>query len=103
LSPDAAHGAGVGFYGDFVSSLIGQRFATFAAVAAFVELFIGIGLVLGLAVRPIAILGSVYMVHLTLATWYVPGPNQPLSAYLDNAGKMIPLLFLFALFGLGHA
>lgn len=58
---------------------------------------------LGLAVRPIAILGSVYMVHLMLATWNVPGANEPMWRYLDNGGKLIPLLFLFVLFGFGHA
>ena len=100
---EAAHGAAVGFYGDFLGSLAVQLLASYAAVVAFVELFIGIGLVLGLAVRPISILGSVYMVHLMLATWNVPGPNGPMWRYLDNGGKLLPLLFLFVLFGFGHA
>jgi hypothetical protein len=81
----------------------GQHLAGFAALAAFIELFIGVGLALGLAVRPISILGSVYMVHLMLATWNVPGPNEPMWRYFDNGGKLIPLLFLFVLFGVGHA
>ena len=100
---EAAHGAAVGFYGDFLSSVAGQHLSGFAALAAGIELFIGVGLVLGLAVRPISILGSVYMVHLMLATWNVPGPNEPMWRYLDNGGKLIPLLFLFVLFGAGHA
>jgi uncharacterized membrane protein YphA (DoxX/SURF4 family) len=100
---EAARGAAVGFYGDFLGSVAGQHLAGSAALAAFIELFIGAGLVLGLAVRPISILGSVYMVHLILATWNVPGPNEPMWRYLDNAGKLIALLFLFVLFGLGHA
>lgn len=100
---EAAHGAAVGFYGDFLSSVAGQHLAGFAALAALIELFIGVGLVLGLAVRPISILGAVYMVHLMLATWNVPGPNEPMWRYLDNGGKLIPLLFLFVLFGFGHA
>ena len=100
---EAAHGAAVGFYGDFLSSVAGQHLAGFAALVAFVELFIGIGLVLGLAVRPISILGAFYMLHLMLATWNTPGPNEPLWRYLDNGGKLIALMFLFVLFGLGHA
>jgi uncharacterized membrane protein YphA (DoxX/SURF4 family) len=100
---DAAHGAGVGFYGEFLGSVAGQHLAGSAALFAFVELFIGVGLTLGLAIRPVSILGSVYMVHLMLATWNVPGPNQPMWSYLDNAGKLIALLFLFMLFGFGHA
>ena len=99
----AAHGAAVGFYGDFLSSVAGQHLAGFAALAAIIELFIGVGLVLGLADRPISILGSAYMVHLMLATWNVPGPNEPMWRYLDNDGKLLALLFLFVLFGSGHA
>jgi uncharacterized membrane protein YphA (DoxX/SURF4 family) len=100
---EAAHGAAAGSYGDFLSSVAGQHLAGFAALAAFIELFIGVGLVLGLAVRPISILGSLYMVHLMLATWNVPGPNEPMWRYLDNGGKLFALLFLFVLFGCGHA
>jgi uncharacterized membrane protein YphA (DoxX/SURF4 family) len=100
---EAAHGAAVGFYGDFLGSLAGPHVARFAAVVAFIELFIGTGLVLGLAVRPVSIMGSLYMFHLMLATWNVPGPNEPLWRYLDNDGKLIALLFLFVLFGAGHA
>lgn len=36
---EAAHGAAVGFYGDFLSSVAGQHLAGFAALAAFIELF----------------------------------------------------------------
>jgi uncharacterized membrane protein YphA (DoxX/SURF4 family) len=100
---EAARGAAVGFYGDFLSSVAGQHLTGFAALAAMIEFFIGVGLVLGLVVRPISILGAVYMVHLMLATWNVPGPNEPMWRYLDNGGKLIPLLFLFVLFGFGHA
>jgi uncharacterized membrane protein YphA (DoxX/SURF4 family) len=100
---EAAHGAAVGFYGDFLSSVAGQHLAGFAALVALIELFIGVGLVLGLAVRPISILGSAYMVQLMLATWNVPGPNEPMWRYLDNSCKLLALLFLFVLFGFGHA
>jgi uncharacterized membrane protein YphA (DoxX/SURF4 family) len=100
---EAAHGAAVGFYGDLLGSLDVQHLSSYAAVVAFIELFIGIGLVLGLAVRPVSILGSVYMVHLILATWNVPGSNEPMWRYLDNDGKLIALFFLFLLFGFGRA
>jgi uncharacterized membrane protein YphA (DoxX/SURF4 family) len=100
---EAAHGAAAGSYGDFLSGVVGQHLAGFAAMAAGIELFIGIGLVLGLAVRPISIVGSLYMIHLMLATWNVPGPNEPMWRYLDHGGKLIAFLFLFVLFGCGHA
>ena len=99
----ATHGAAVGFYGEFLDTFIWQHTGGYAVLVGFTELFIGVGLVLGLAVRPISILGSVYIVHLMLATWNVPGPNEPMWRHLDNGGKLILLLFLFVLFGLGHA
>jgi uncharacterized membrane protein YphA (DoxX/SURF4 family) len=99
----ATHGAAVGFYGEFLDTFIWQHTGGYAVLVGFAELFIGVGLVLGLAVRPISILGSVYTVHLMLATWNVPGTNEPMWRYLDNGGKLILLLFLFVLFGFGHA
>ena len=67
------------------------------------ELFIGVGLVLGLAVRPISVVGMTYMLNLMLATWMAPGSNAGLWQYLDNEFKLIAMCFLFLLFGVGHA
>lgn len=101
---DATHGAALGFYGSFLQSLgVSHSAAKFAVLVGFVELFIGIGLLLGLVVRPIALLGMVYTVNLMLATWMTPGPDQPLWRYLEPQMGHVTLFFLFLLFGIGHA
>jgi uncharacterized membrane protein YphA (DoxX/SURF4 family) len=100
---DASHGAGVGFYADFLRSAVESHPSGIAFLAGLTELFIGVGLVLGLAVRPISLLGMMYMLNLILATWMAPGANAELWRYLDNEFKLITMFFLFLLFGVGHA
>ena len=100
---DATHGAAVGFYGDFLRDFIWQHPSGYAALIAFTELFIGVGLVLGLAVRPVSLVGMLYSVNFMLATWNAPGANEPTWRHVDNATKLILMLFLFLLFGVGHA
>jgi uncharacterized membrane protein YphA (DoxX/SURF4 family) len=100
---EATHGGAVGFYSDFLSSVVSQHVSGTAALVAFVELFIGIGLVLGLAVRPVSLVGILYSINLMLATWNVPGADQPMWQYLDNATRVILLLSVFLLLGFGHA
>ena len=72
-------------------------------LVGFVELFIGIGLVLGLAVRPAALVGMLYSIGLFLATW-----NQTLNpaSMLQSAEHQYWNLFPFVVFlllGVGHA
>jgi uncharacterized membrane protein YphA (DoxX/SURF4 family) len=100
---NATHGAAVGFYSDFLTSVVTQRVSGTAALVAFIELFIGIGLLLGLAVRPVSLLGMLYSLNLMLATWNVPGADEPMWRYLDNASKLILMFFVFLLLGVGHA
>ena len=69
----------------------------------FIELFIGIAMVLGLAVRPAALVGMLYSVGLFLGTW-----NQAVStpSMLQNAEHQFRNLFpflIFLLLGIGHA
>jgi uncharacterized membrane protein YphA (DoxX/SURF4 family) len=97
------HGAAVGFYGDFLNSFVWDYPGKIAVMLGFTEPFIGVGLLLGLAVRPVSLFGMLYTANLMLATWMAPGANQPLWRYFDNAEKLIALFFLFLLFGVGHA
>jgi uncharacterized membrane protein YphA (DoxX/SURF4 family) len=100
---DATHGTAVGFYADFLGSFVWPHMGRYAILVGFTELFIGVGLTLGLAVRPISIVGMVYMVNLMLATWMAPGPGEMLSRYLDTQlSHVMPLLVFFVL-GVGHA
>src|SRR5438477_10699380 len=62
----AIHGGAASFYADFLSSVVAQHPSRWAAVVASTELFIGFGLVLGLAVRPVSVVGMSYTVNLML-------------------------------------
>lgn len=99
---EATHGGAVGFYGSLLETLA-QNSSKYAVLVGFVELFIGIGLLLGLVVRPIALLGMAYMVNLMLATWFMPGPDQPFCRYLSGQMSHISLFLLFLLLGIGRA
>ncbi len=100
---NAVHGTAVGFYGNFLNSFVWNYPSRYAVLVALTELCIGVGLLLGLAVRPVSLLGMIYVANLMLATWMAPGPDQPIWRYLDNETKLIALFFLFLLFGIGHA
>jgi uncharacterized membrane protein YphA (DoxX/SURF4 family) len=93
----AIHGGAVGFYADFLGSVVGQHPSRWAALVAFTELLIGVSLVLGLAVRPISVVGMSYSLNLMLATWNVAAGSEAIWRYL------IPMFFMFLLFGIGHA
>jgi uncharacterized membrane protein YphA (DoxX/SURF4 family) len=100
---EASRGAAVGFYADFLSSVVWGHTGEVAVLIGLTELFIGVGLLLGLAVRPISLLGMFYVLNYMLATWMAPGPNEPIWRYVDNESKFIMMFFLFLLFGIGHA
>lgn len=99
---EASNGAAVRFYADFLNSVVWQHPGTYAVLIGFTELFIGVGLVLGLAVRPISLIGIVYTVNLMLATYMAPGNDEPLWRYLDNESKELMMFFLFVVFAIGH-
>lgn len=69
-----------------------------ARVVAWGELLIGISLVLGWWVRLSSFCGVIYMLALTLSTWFAPGHNVPYWRYLGNNLDHIPLLMLFVIF-----
>jgi thiosulfate dehydrogenase [quinone] large subunit len=69
-----------------------------ARLVAWGELAIGLGLVLGLLVRPASIGGAVLMILLALSTWFAPGHGAPYWRYFGANLDHIPLLFLFAIF-----
>src|SRR3954470_4933524 len=77
--------------------------ARIGVAIGFVELFIGIALVLGLAVRPAALVGMLYSAGLFLAT-FDQAPTTP--SMLQSAEHQFRNLFPFVVFlllGVGHA
>lgn len=69
-----------------------------ARIVACSELLIGVSLVLGWWVRLSSLGGAIYMLALTLSTWYAPGRGAPAWRYLGNNLDHIPLLLLFLIF-----
>jgi len=59
---------------------------------------LGLSLFLGLWVRPASVVGALYMVNLTLATWWGPGHAAPFWRYFGAELDHLPLLLLFVIF-----
>lgn len=69
----------------------------------FVELFIGIGMVLGLAVRPASLVGMLYSAGLFFTTWnQAPTTASMLQSAEHQFRNLFPFL-VFLLLGVGHA
>ncbi|MGH9570232.1 MAG: DoxX family membrane protein [Candidatus Angelobacter sp.] len=62
-----------------------------------VELLIGLSMVVGFRVRIFSIIGALYMLNLTFATWNLPA-GTPAWRYIGNELDHIPLLLLFLVF-----
>ena len=92
-----ANGA-VGFYRPLLSGLVLPHAVGFGYMVGAVESFIGICLLLGLWVRLASVLGALYMLNLTLATWWGPGHGVPFWRYFGAELDHLPLLFLFIIF-----
>jgi uncharacterized membrane protein YphA (DoxX/SURF4 family) len=88
----------VGFYRPVLSGLVLPHAVTLGYVVGAVEIFIGLSLLLGLWVRPASVVGALYMVNLTLATWWGPGHAAPFWRYFGAELDHLPLLLLFVIF-----
>lgn len=69
----------------------------FGYATGIVELLIGLSMVLGWWTRVFSVIGALFMLNLTFATWYLP-PGTPAWRYLGNELDHIPLLLLFMIF-----
>ncbi len=97
------NGEAVGWYGRFLSAVVLPHAVVLGYVVGIVELAIGFSLLLGLWVRPLSIVGILYMINLTLATWFGPGHGADWWKYLGNNLDHLPLLLLFVVFYAGRA
>jgi uncharacterized membrane protein YphA (DoxX/SURF4 family) len=86
----------VGFYKPFLRATLRYPVASGYAVGV-AEMLIGISMVLGFAVRPFSLIGALFMLNLTLATWVLP-PGTPAWRYLGEQLGNIPLMLLFVIF-----
>ena len=86
----------VSFYKPFLKFTL-QHHVLFGYTVGWVELLIGISMVLGLWVRPFAIIAAIFMLQLVLSTWNLPAGTASWR-YAANELEHIPLLFLFLIF-----
>jgi uncharacterized membrane protein YphA (DoxX/SURF4 family) len=99
----AIQGSAVDFYGNFLAHYVLQNSSKIAVAIGFLELMIGVGLVLGLAVRPMCLLGMIYMANWTLATWYQPTSYDMFWHFPDEQLRYVIPFFLLLVLGIGHA
>ena len=90
-------GAAVSFYRPALALLVPHAIL-FGYVVAIVELAIAASLILGLWVRPLSVVGALFMLNLFLATWWEPGHGVALWRYFGAELDTIPLFFLFLIF-----
>ena len=88
----------VSFYRPFLSGLVLPHAVVLGYVVGVLETFIGLSLLLGLWVRLASVLGVLYMLNFTLATWWEPGHSAPFWRYFGAELDHLPLLLLFIIF-----
>jgi uncharacterized membrane protein YphA (DoxX/SURF4 family) len=90
------------FYRPVLAHLVLPHAVVLGYAVGVVELIIAASLILGVWVRPISIVGILYMLNLIVSTWNQVGPG-PVWRYFGAELDHIPLLFLFAIFYASHA
>jgi thiosulfate dehydrogenase (quinone) large subunit len=93
----------VEFYRPFLSGLVLPHAVFFGYVVGVLESLIGICLLLGLWVRFASALGILFLVNMTLATWWAPGHGVPVWRYFGNELEHLPLLLLMIIFFVADA
>jgi len=91
-------GTAVSFYRPVLAHLVLPHAVFLGYMVGLLEIFIGLSLLLGLWVRPASVLGALFMLNLTLCTWWAPGHDAPLWRYFGAELDTVPLLLLFIIF-----
>jgi uncharacterized membrane protein YphA (DoxX/SURF4 family) len=100
---DFSQNGAVSWFQAFLGDLILPHAVFFGYLVGLIELFIGVCLLLGIWVRPASTLGALYMLSLTLATWWEPGHGMPIWRYFGAELDHLPMLFLFVIFFVADA
>ncbi len=88
----------VSFYRPVLSGLVLPHAVGFGYLVGVIETLIGISLLLGLWVRPASVVAVLYLLNLTLATWWGPGHGAPVWRYFGAELDHLPMLLLFIIF-----
>ncbi|HEY1677118.1 MAG TPA: DoxX family protein [Candidatus Sulfotelmatobacter sp.] len=88
----------VSFYRPVLSHVFLPHAVFFGYSVGILEAFVGLCLLLGLWVRPAAVVGILFLINLTLATWFDPGHGVATWRYFGNELDHLPLLLLMVVF-----
>lgn len=88
----------VSFYRPVLVHIVLPHAVFFGYVVGIIELFIGISLLLGLCVRPACVVGALFLLNLTLASWWDAGHGAPIWRYFGARLDTLPLLLLLVIF-----
>ena len=101
---DAAARTGApAWFRPLINAILNYGPARVGVFFGFVELSIGVALVLGLAVRPACLLGFLYSAWIMLATWNPVEGSASMLQTTDHQFRALFPLMVFALLGVGHA
>lgn len=90
--------AAVGFYRPILVHIVLPHAVFFGYAVGVIELFVGICLLVGLWVRPACIVGVLFLLNLTLASWWDAGHGAPVWRYFGARLDTLPLLLLLVVF-----
>jgi uncharacterized membrane protein YphA (DoxX/SURF4 family) len=88
----------VSFYRPFLAHVVQPHTVFFGYAVGVLELWIAISMIIGLWVRVTSIVAALFMLNLTLSTWWEPGHGAAFWRYFGSELDKIPLLFLFLIF-----
>jgi len=88
----------VSFYRPVLVHIVLPHAVFFGYIVGIIELFIGISLLLGVFVRPACVVGALFLLNLTLASWWDAGHGAPIWRYFGARLDTLPLLLLLVIF-----
>lgn len=95
---DYIAGTAVSFYRPLLVHVVQPHAVFIGYLVGVLELCIGISLLLGLWVRPSCVAGIVFLLNLTLASWWDAGHGAPVWRYFGARLDTLPLLLLLVIF-----
>jgi uncharacterized membrane protein YphA (DoxX/SURF4 family) len=95
---DYINNTSVNFYRPFLSGLVLPHAVFFGYFVGVLESFVGVCLLLGLWVRPASVIGILFLLNLTLASWWDAGHGAPVWRYFGARLDTLPLLLLLVIF-----
>jgi len=88
----------VSFYRPVLTGLVAPHAVFFGYFVGMLELLVGICLLIGFWVRPACAVGILFLLNLTLASWWDVGHGAALWRYFGARLDTLPLLLLLVLF-----